>query len=376
LVPVTELRALELRTLDLSLAAGVDTAAGSHLRRPLLLARVVTDVGEGWGESGALDEGTAVDPPLREVAAAAERLGESLLASGSDLPPPDIHDAAGRMARALLEMALLDATLAAAGRSLHDHLGGVRNLVPVGGVVGMPPRRDVGALLDGVDAVLRRGAQRVRLKIGPTWDTEPVRAVRERYPDLMVQADANGAYRLDSEGDDGVAALQRLDAFGLTCLEQPMDAVDLGAHARLASILSTPIALDESLWSGARVTEALERGAMAVACLKPARLGGLDATAAAQARCTDAGCRVFVGGFFESGLGRSANLALASRSGFDLPGDLTAPVDYLSAQPFAYPAPHGGSVSVPDGAGVGSAIDREVVERHTVWHRWLGGRAT
>jgi O-succinylbenzoate synthase len=246
----------------------------------------------------------------------------------------------------------------------------------VGGVIGMPPRRDVGALLDAVDAVIDRGVQRVRLKIGPTWDLRPVQAVREQYPDLMVQADANGAYRQVSDGDDGLAALRRLDAFGLACLEQPLDPLDLEGHAHLTTVLATPIALDESLWSEARVMAALERGAMAVACLKPARLGGLEVAAAAQARCTEAGCRVFAGGFFESGLGRSANLALASRSGFDLPGDLTAPVDYLSAQPFAYPAPHAGSVAVPDGPGVGSAIDREVVERHTVWHRWLGGRAT
>jgi O-succinylbenzoate synthase len=280
------------------------------------------------------------------------------------------------MARALFEMALLDATLSAAGTPLHDHLGGDRRLVPVGGVVGMPPRRDVGALLDAVGAVVDRGARRVRLKIGPTWDEVPVRAVRERYPDLALQADANGAYRRAPDGDDGVAALRRLDAFALTCLEQPLASADLEGHAQLCRVLTTPVALDESLWSEAQVAAALELGAMAVACLKPSRLGGLDAAVAAQARCTEAGCHVFVGGFFESGLGRSANLALASRAGFDLPGDLTPPVDYLSAQPFAYPAPEGGTVAVPDGAGVGAAPDHEVVERHTVWQRWLGGRAT
>jgi hypothetical protein len=91
LVPVTELQAVELRELDLSLVAELDTAAGAHLRRPLLLARVVTDVGEGWGECGALDDGTAVDAALREVTVAAAELGEKLLGSPGEtgtLPVP------------------------------------------------------------------------------------------------------------------------------------------------------------------------------------------------------------------------------------------------------------------------------------------------
>jgi O-succinylbenzoate synthase len=282
---------------------------------------------------------------------------------------------AARMARALFEMALLDAALCCAGRSLAMHLGAQRDAVPVGAVVGIPAERDLGALVASVDAALdadRGGAARVRLKIAPGWDVDPVAAVRERYPDLALQADANGAYA-GSDGD--TERLRRLDAFGLTCIEQPLSASDLEGHARLRQILATPVALDESLWSVARVAEAVRAGAMDVACLKPARLGGLDAALGALRLCTEAGCRAFVGGLFESGLGRSANAALAA-SGFDLPGDLTSPVGYLSAQPFSYPPVRAGLVPVPPGPGIGASADRDVIERHSVSAEWFGGAAT
>ena len=42
---------------------------------------------------------------------------------------------------------------------------------------------------------------RVKLKIQPGWDVEPVRAVRERFgAALALQVDANGAYARTAAG--------------------------------------------------------------------------------------------------------------------------------------------------------------------------------
>ena len=55
-------------------------------------------------------------------------------------------------------------------------------------------RRAIPALLDAVGGYLDEGYMRIKLKIEPGWDVEPVAAVREAYPDIPLQVDANTAY--------------------------------------------------------------------------------------------------------------------------------------------------------------------------------------
>ena len=52
-------------------------------------------------------------------------------------------------------------------------------------------------LLDAVGGYLDEGYLRIKLKIQPGWDVEPVRAVRDEFgDDLPLQVDANTAYTL------------------------------------------------------------------------------------------------------------------------------------------------------------------------------------
>ncbi len=233
--------------------------------------------------------------------------------------------------------------------------------MPVGAVVGIPAGHDVGALRAEVDAAVRAGAARVRLKIEPGWELEPVRAVRTDHPDLVLQVDANGSFRSRSED---VAALSRLADFGVLCIEQPLPPADLVAHAQLARVLPVPICLDESLTTPRRVKDALRNGSCAMACLKPGRLGGVRATWAAHAACAAAGVPAFVGGFFEAGLGRASNLALAARLNQESTGlvsDLGDPGDYLSVDPCGYPPVVDGWVRVPTDQGLGNPPDAAVL---------------
>jgi O-succinylbenzoate synthase len=266
-----------------------------------------------------------------------------------------------------------DAELRVGGRSLAEALGtgpGFESM-PVGAVVGIPPDRDLERLRREVDDAVRAGAARVRLKIEPGWDVEPVRAVRDDHPGLTLQVDANGAYR--AEADD-IAALSRLADHGVLCVEQPLPPPDLIALAQLAEKLPVPICLDESLSSPRRVRDALRNGSCAMACLKPARLGGVRATRTAHAACAEAGVPVFVGGFFETGLGRSSNLALAARLSHDATGlvsDLSAPSDYLVLDPCGYPDVTDGWVRVPRDPGVGNPPDEAVLARLEPRRRWF-----
>ena len=379
-----KLAGVELVHVDLPFRQAIGTAAGVHRVRPLLFVRVVTEEAEGWGECAALADGTAVDPALQAVERAAvergvPRLYEATAARGGELPT-----AAGvaqlfgstpvdRMLAATFEMAVADAELRAAGRSLAEDLGvgeGFEALA-VGAVVGIPDGHDVAALRQEVDAAVQAGAARVRLKIEPGWVVEPVRAVRADHPDVVLQVDANGSFGADAED---VAVLSRLADYDVLCIEQPLPPADLVAHAQLARVLPVPICLDESLSTPRRVSDALRNGSCAMACLKPARLGGVRATRAAHAACAAAGVPAFVGGFFEAGLGRASNLALAARLSQDATGlvsDVGDPADYLAVDPCGYPPVRSGWVRVPGAPGVGNPPEAPVLEKLEALRRWF-----
>ncbi len=379
-----KLAGVELVQVDLPFRQAIGTAAGVHRVRPLLFVRVVTEEAEGWGECAALEDGTAVDPTLGAVEKAAEDLGVPRLYQASAARGGELPLAAGvaqlfgstavdRMLAATFEMAVADAELRAAGRSLADDLGVEEGFaaLAVGAVVGIPADHDVAVLRQEVDAAVRSGAARVRLKVEPGWVVDPVRAVRGDHPDLVLQVDANGSF---GSGADDVALLNRLADYDVLCIEQPLPPADLVAHAQLGRRLVVPICLDESLSTPRRVIDALRNGACAMACLKPARLGGLRATRAAHAACAAAGVPTFVGGFFEAGLGRASNLALAARLSQDATGlvsDVGDPAEYLAVDPCGYPPVRGGWVRVPTAPGVGNPPERAVLERLEVRRRWF-----
>jgi o-succinylbenzoate synthase len=376
------LTGVELVQVDVPFRSVIGTAAGTHSQRPFLFVRVVAEQSEGWGECAALADPTSVDPALGVVAqaaadaavprvsgAAAARGG--LLPSGAEVPQLFGGSAVDRVLAAAFEMAVADAELRARGESLAASLGtgpGFETL-PVGAVVGIPAGRDTGALCDEVDRAVAAGAARVRLKVEPGWELDPVRAVRVRHPELALQVDANGSY--DTEG--AVALLSPLADYDVVCVEQPLPPSDLVALAQLAQKLPVPICLDESLSSPQRVRDAVRNGSCAVACLKPGRLGGVRAARAAHAVCVDAGIATFVGGFFEAGLGRASNLALAAKFSQEATGlvsDVGSPSDYLAVDPCGYPPVTDGWVDVPAGPGVGRWPDAGVLDRLDVRRRW------
>jgi len=367
--------AFELVVLELGLRR-VEGALGVFDRRPIVLVHALCDEGDGWGECGALADASGGDPAARTVEHRLETVGIPRLVAAArardgELDPSVVPQLFGtgaedRMVAATLEMALLDAALHSRGVSLHGSIGATRAPVEVGALAGIPADRQVDTLIADVAVAAAAGSRRVRVKIAPGWDVEPLRALRRRFPDLALQADANGAYRLARESGpierpDDARRLVALDDLALTCIEQPLPPPDLAAHVELRALIDTPIALDESLGSPRHVDQALRYGACEIACLKPARLGGLLAARRAHDLCAAAGVAAFVGGLFETGLARGANAALAGLPGFTLPGDLSAPASYLSLDPFGYPPVVDGLVAPRSEPGVGPPPDPELL---------------
>ncbi|MGW6282728.1 o-succinylbenzoate synthase [Kribbella sp. NPDC055071] len=244
------------------------------------------------------------------------------------------------------------------GVSLANALGGTRTEVTAGVSLGIEPTID--ALLTEVERQTAAGCPRVKLKIAPGWDVEPVRAVRSAYPKLELQVDANGIYT-------EARALQALDEFGLAMIEQPFAPRDLLAHARLQRSISTPVCLDESIETLDDLETALSLGALQVLNIKVSRMGGLTAARAAHDRARAADIPVWCGGMHEFGVGRAVNVAVSSLPGFTLPSDVSASEKYY-ARDIVEPAVVAvqGVVQVPTATGLGHLVDADLIAANTV----------
>ncbi len=358
--------AVELRRVRLPLVAPFRTSFGVQTHRDALIVRVCTDHAEGWGECGA-DSEPRYSSEYADGAQHVIRhhLAPRLLAldeaTGEDVGPALAAVQGHPMAKAALEMAVLDAALRGTGESLAHHLGAVRPEVDSGVSVGI--HDSVDALCDTVARHVTEGYRRVKLKVEPGADIEPVAAVRARFgSELMLQVDANGAYSLR---DDDVDALRALDAFDLILIEQPLPPDELAGHATLASLLATPICLDESITSARTARLALDLGACSIVNVKPGRVGGYLEAVRIHDLCLARGVAVWCGGMLETGLGRAANVALAALAGFTLPGDLSASARYFAddlTEPFVL---HDGRLTVPTGPGIGVVPRHEMLARCT-----------
>ncbi|MEO6811240.1 MAG: o-succinylbenzoate synthase [Isosphaeraceae bacterium] len=263
-------------------------------------------------------------------------------------------------AKAGLEMAAWDALARRDGRPLADLLGGTRQEIHSGVSLGI--ERDPGQLFALIGQYLDEGYERIKLKIAPGWDIDSVRQVRERYPDVPLQVDANSAYTLDD-----IDLLKELDQFNLLLIEQPLAHDDIIDHARLQAELQTPVCLDESIHSADDARKALDLGACRVINIKVSRVGGLREAKRVHDVCQGRGVQVWCGGMHEFGIGRAANIAIASLPGFSLPGDVSGSDKYYREDLVEPPIiATRGAVAVPTGPGLGHEPIEDRIDRYTL----------
>ncbi|MCS6883535.1 MAG: o-succinylbenzoate synthase [Oscillochloridaceae bacterium] len=357
---------IELRRIELPYVTPFETSGWRELANHSVIARVEAEGAAGWGEAPV-----GVGPWYNEETQSTawvigrEILGPLLLKA--EVRRPEDVDAlfarvrGNRMARSAFEFAVWDLMGRLERRSLSAMLGGTRNRVDVGVSVGVQP--DIDTLLSVVGGYIEAGYRRVKLKIKPGWDVEPTRAVRECWPDLRLQVDANSVYTLDDAGH-----LAQLDAFDLLLIEQPLAHDDIIDHAKLQRRLRTPICLDESIVSPEHARWAIELRACGVINIKPSRVGGLTAARRIHDLAAEAGLPVWCGGMLETGIGRAVNVALASLPNFALPGDISASARYFRRDvvrnPFALNPDS--TLSVPEGPGSGAEVDEEFLDSVTL----------
>ncbi len=375
---------VELRRIAMPLVSPFRTSFGSQTERDILLVRVdladasgnTTDTIEGWGECVALSE-PSYSPEYVDGAqhVIIHHLLPRLMAAGpidaADVAPVLAKLHGHPMAKAALEMAVLDAQLRATGQSFATFLGAERTLIPSGVSVGIHDTTD--ELLAAVQGYVDDGYVRIKLKIEPGSDIDQVAAVRALIgPDTPFQVDANTAYRRT----DG-SHLARLDEFDLLLIEQPLPEDDIVGHARLADEVETPICLDESLVSAAGTADAIELGACEIANIKPGRVGGYLEAVRIHDLCLAKGIPVWCGGMLETGIGRAANAALAALPGFTLPGDISASTRFYARDIVTDPITiTDGHVTVPTTPGLGFDLDDAFLDSVTTSRARINRRGT
>jgi O-succinylbenzoate synthase len=364
-----------LREVCMPLIAPFETSFGLTTNRRILLVEVNCDGVTGWGECVAAETPfyapETVDTawhilrdfiwPLlqgREIGSAAEVWGLLTKVRGH------------QMAKGGLEAAIWDAEARAKNVPLWRHIGGSREEIPCGVSIGIKP--SIEEQIASVEKELAAGYQRVKIKVKPGWDAEPVARIRERFPLIKLMVDANSAY---TEND--FPLLQQLEAYYLMMIEQPLGWDDIYAHAALQKILQTPICLDECIHSLEHAHMAIELGACRIINIKLGRVGGYTPSKQIHDLCAARQIPVWCGGMLEAGVGRAHNIALSTLPNFTLPGDVTASRRYWTEdiiEPEVEVSKQG-TIRAPSGPGIGFEPRRDRIEKLTVRKETLTSRS-
>jgi O-succinylbenzoate synthase len=371
-----QLRRIVLREIRMPLLVPFETSFGRTTERRILLVEADCGGATGWGEVTA-GETPFYSPETADTAWLILRDFLWPLLQGREFQSASqVWDILGRvrgnnMAKGGLEAAIWDAEARAKGVPLWQHIGGTRDAIPCGVSIGIRPSLD--DLVATVERELASGYQRIKVKIKPGYDLEPIARLRERFPAVRLMADANSAY---TEKD--FPLLDRLDAFHLMMIEQPLGWDDIHAHAALQKRLKTAICLDECIHTIEHARAAIELAACRIVNVKLGRVGGYTAAKAIHDLCAAHSIPVWCGGMLESGIGRAHNIALSTLSNFSLPGDVSASRRYWEEDiidPEVEVTPRG-TIRVPAGPGIGFAPRLDRIEKLTVRKETLAATAS
>lgn len=263
-------------------------------------------------------------------------------------------------AKAGIETAFWDLEAQKQQIPLWKMLGGRRSTVESGLAVGIYPA--IRELLLAIERHLVDGYKRVKIKIQPGWDVEPLTAVRREFGAMSLMVDANCAY-----SPQDLNHLKSLDAFDLSMIEQPLPKKDLEGHARLQAMLKTPVCLDESAENLGAVRRAIALGSCKIVNIKIQRVGGLLHAREIHDVCKRAGIPVWGGTMPELGIGGVQAVHLASLENFSYPTDVESSkrwfVEDIVDPPIDVDA---GTIALPQQPGNGFRINETVVKKYLV----------
>lgn len=377
----------EIFAVDLPFRVSFKHSAAERTRSDSLFLRCVLDDGsEGWGESlpRVYVTGESRDEAFDLLAA---RVLPSLIGRGfagleqveDFLAECDGHPPGGEIPRerplaaawCSVDLALIDAFGRATGqralsREPQEFPGRLRYSGVLSAEVGLKK-----TLLLIAHRVM--GFNALKLKVGSDTGASEIASIRRWLgPRIDLRADANMGWTVEQ----AARTMPELARYGVRSFEQPLPADDLDGMAQLVAETRLDVMADESFSTRESLERLLQRGAATAVNARISKCGGLVAT---LKRCREAlasGLQVQIGcQVGESSLLSAAHLRLCAAVG-DVRyaegcfGTLLLKED--PARPELRFGRGGRPPAAPHGPGLGVAMDRAMLLRHSQRRTVLG----
>ena len=340
-----------------------------------VLIEVETDEGVvGLGEAAAYPSADVVLAVLKSIEPmvvgedpfAIERLVRRI-----DLVGTWHHVRASSPAIAAVEMACWDIAGKICGQPLVNLVGGrFREAVEFFSYVSGATPDDVA---EAARQARKKGFGTCYVKVGaddPRVDEERVAALRDGAgPDMRIRIDANEAWSPGS----AIRMIRRLERYDLELVEQPVSGRALAEMAYVRSRIDTPLLANEASWTRHDQLAVIRAGAADVLSVDNQLDGGLLNLKRSAGICEAAGLPVIKHSLGELGVALAAAvhvLAATPNARFANQGYGALLADDVTAG-FGGPA-EGATVTVPDGPGLGVALDPDKVERYAELYRTEG----
>ena len=361
---------IELIEVEMPLVHPFRTSFGVEESTYSILVKITDTEGKvGWGET-TISKTPGYSYETNETAWHIQRdfLLPKLQELVKNISTPSIQDIltdwesvrGHEMAKGGIEAAVWSLIAEQENVSLGKLYGGSKSQIPTGVSIGI--QTDLEKLITRIGSFIDKGYQRIKIKIEPGWDVEPVKRIRQEFGDIKLMVDANSAFSLS---DHHIKVLKELDKYEMMMIEQPLAHQDMLDHKKLQAMLDTAICLDESIHSPHDARVALEYETCKIINIKPGRVGGFaNAIEIAEIGGKDV---VWCGGMLETGIGRLHNLHFQSRSEFNIPGD-TSGSDRYYAQDIIEPkveVDENGFIQVPTGTGLGAMVREDIIMQYT-----------
>ncbi|HYZ99460.1 MAG TPA: mandelate racemase/muconate lactonizing enzyme family protein [Acidimicrobiales bacterium] len=284
------------------------------------------------------------------------------------------HVRATSPAIAAVEMACWDIVGKLSGQPLVNLFGGpVRDEVEYFWYL---VRKDPDAMRADARVAVERGFNTLYMKVGwddPRADVEIVEAVRDGAgPGARLRIDANEAWSPAAT----LRIVRQLERFDLEFVEQPTSARNLAEMAYVRGRLSVPVLANEATWTREDVLAVVQAGAADAVSLDNQMDGGLLNMKRAAGIAEAAGVSAVKHSLGELAIATTAaahvlastpNFLHANQSYAALLADDVTPGGALSYER--------GRLRVPDGPGIGVALDRDRLAAHAERYRTEGAAA-
>ena len=285
------------------------TAIGVRTVREALIVEIVSKDGLiGYGECSCRPDPFYSHEFVDGAAALIQKFIAPQLANGSSYQ--DLLNINGRIrgwhfAKSAVEFSFNDNLRRRTGTGLIEHVNMPSvDQVPVGISLGLFD--DADTLISKASEAINEGYKRIKFKISPTYSDPSVLAAIAELRFDNISLDANGSFDM---GD--FALLNTFASMGYM-IEQPfapgdqylMKEYDEGGYAPIK------LCLDEEIESLGVLKS--YKDPLAEDNIKPGRVGGLLATLNMIQYCKAANISAWIGGMFETGIGRALNLQVAS----------------------------------------------------------------